>query len=66
MTFINPAQTTIPITAVWLRREGDTIKVLVEIDSIWRLAITEYVDCPFSHIAEGNGVGNWPSETSSN
>lgn len=53
--------TRVPITAVWLRRSGDTVEVLVEIEAReWRLAITEHIEGPFSHIAEGNGAKRWP------
>jgi len=49
------------ITAVWLRRIGDQAQVLVEIRGQWRLAIEEYFDAPFSHIAEYRDDGiRWP------
>lgn len=55
---------TIDISAVYLRREGDKLQVLVETDDEWRLAI----DRPWpadgcgliSHIAEANGKLTWP------
>jgi hypothetical protein len=55
---------TIDISAVYLRREGDSLQVLVETDGVWRLVI----DRPWpadgcgliSHIAEANGKFGWP------
>lgn len=52
-------QTEVTITAVWLRNMGTHVEVLVEIDGKWRKCIREYLDSPFSCIAEGNGVDGW-------
>lgn len=46
-------------TAVWLRKIGDYVEVLVEIEGTWRMAIRELADSNFSHIAEGAGMRNW-------
>jgi hypothetical protein len=48
------------ITAVWLRRRGDDVEALLEIDGEWRLAIREHFDGAFSHIAEDTGADKWP------
>lgn len=53
-------KTAITVTAVWLRRIGDRVQVLVEGERGWVLAIEEHADAPFSHIAEGNGAYRWP------
>lgn len=52
----------IEATAIWLRRHGDTVEVLVEVGETWRLAITEFAEAPFSHIAEANGIKTWPHD----
>lgn len=53
--------TSFTATAIWLRRISEThCEVLVEIDGKWHKAITEVIDSPFSHIAEGNGKNDWP------
>ena len=46
--------------AIWLRRIGDKVQVLVEIDNRWYMAIEEHVDGSFSHIAEPGGAIDWP------
>jgi hypothetical protein len=55
-----PTHTTFKATAVWLRRIGDHAQVLLEIDGVWRRAIQEHAEGPYSHIAEGNGAADWP------
>jgi hypothetical protein len=50
---------TFQATAIWLRRIGDKVQMLAEIDGKWRLAAEECFDGPFSHIAEGNGSDGW-------
>lgn len=53
-------------TAVWLRNlgeDGNTVQLLVEIDGHWRIAISDHFapgQSNVSHIAEGNGMPNWP------
>ena len=53
-------KTDITISAVWLRRIGSTVQVLVEGERGWVLAIEEHAEANFSHIAEGNGAYRWP------
>ena len=55
-------RTWITVSAVWLRRSGDKVQVLVECEGGWVLAIEEYADANFSHIAEGNGAYRWPPD----
>lgn len=55
-------KTTVPMTAVWCRRDGDYVETLVEVDGEWKLAIREHLDGQFSHIAEGNGADKWQSD----
>ena len=53
--------TKIPITGVWLRRFGDEVQVLVEINGEWRKVITENVEGSFSRFAECVDDGSrWP------
>ena len=49
-------KTSTAISAIWLRRVGDHAIVAVEIDGKWRDVITEFIDCPFSHIAEASRI----------
>lgn len=55
---------TIDISAVYLRREGDELQVLIETDGVWRLAINRPWPADgtglISHIAEANGKFGWP------
>jgi hypothetical protein len=46
----------VPITGLWLRREGDDAVALVEVNGEWRKVITERLDGAFSHIAEQSGI----------
>lgn len=50
---------TFTATAVWLRRSGDRVQLLVEIDGDWLVACEEHIDGPFSHIAEASGRSRW-------
>jgi hypothetical protein len=43
---------------IWLRREGDKVVVLVEINKIWYEIIREHHDGHFSHIWEDNSPPN--------
>lgn len=53
--------TKIPITAIWLRRIGYEVQVLIEIDGVWRKVITEHAEVSFSRIAECTDNGSrWP------
>ena len=42
----------VPISATWLRRRGDKVQLLVELDGHWRLLTEESVDGCFSRIIE--------------
>jgi hypothetical protein len=53
----------VPITAVWLYRSGDRVRVSVEIDGQLRLAIEEVADGNFSHCCEGAGLERAPIDT---
>ena len=46
------------ITAVWLRRIGENVEVLIERDHQWWLVIRERHDGSFSHIAEESKLEN--------
>jgi len=46
----------ISVEGIWLRRIGDWVEVLVEIDRKWKTIIREHYDGPFSHICEPNGI----------
>jgi hypothetical protein len=51
------------IKAIWLRRIGDKVQVLVmREDGFWRLAIEEAAFVAFSHIAERGVLENAPFE----
>ena len=52
----------IGITGLWLRRLGDHVHALVEVDGKWRHVITEHFDGPFSHIAEVGSIENAPAD----
>lgn len=51
-----PPRETVPITGVWLRREGDYVLVCVEVDRKWVQVIKEHHDGSFSHICEPAGI----------
>lgn len=58
-----PFKRAIPVTAVWLRRIGKHAEVLVEVDGRgWVLAIREYAENNYGHIAEAVGVDSWPPD----
>jgi hypothetical protein len=54
----------IRITAVWLRRIGDTAQVLLEMNGreTWHLVIEESVHGNFSHIAENTAIREAPTD----
>jgi hypothetical protein len=48
---------TVPISAAWLRTEGDDMVVLLEIDGQWIEVIRSYYqDTLISHIVEDGGI----------
>lgn len=49
-------QAPVEVQGIWLRRRGDDIEVLAEVDGEWKLVITEYADDPMSHIVEPSGI----------
>lgn len=44
------------VEGVWLRRIGNWVEVLVEIERKWKTIIREHFDGPFSHICEPTGI----------
>lgn len=46
----------VSVEGIWLRRLGDDIQVLAEVDGVWRLVITEFYDRNISHIVEPSGI----------
>jgi hypothetical protein len=46
----------VAVTAVWLRKVGSDVDVLLEIDGVWRLVIQELDDGNYSHIVEESGI----------
>jgi hypothetical protein len=59
-------QAEIPISAVWLRRDGNKLKVLVETDGKFRVVIVTPWPADgcglISEIAETNGLMAWPED----
>lgn len=55
-----PDQPYVAVRGIWLRKLGDQIQVLAEVDDGWRLVIEEHEDGPFSHIVEPAGIKNSP------
>jgi hypothetical protein len=49
-------QQPIPVSGVWLRKEGERVIVAVEIEGKWIDVITEREEGPFSHIVEPDGI----------
>lgn len=51
-----------PTRAIWLRRIGDHVQVLVESDDSheWRIVMEESFDSIFSHIWEGRDLKDKP------
>lgn len=50
-------------TGIWLRRIGNEVQVLAELDGEWRLVVTEPLDGHFSHIVEEAGMKAAPKVT---
>lgn len=55
----------VEVTAIWTRRIGAHVETLVEVGGTWRLVSRDFLDSNFSHIAEANGIKNWPPERDS-
>ena len=56
------SKTTISISAIWLRRHGNRVEVLAEIDGQFRLVIDENYDSQFGHIVEAIGMVKSPAD----
>ena len=54
---------TIPVSAMWLRKIGNQVQMLAEIEGVWRLIWEEYEDGSFSAICESNGFMDKPLDT---
>lgn len=50
------------VSGIWLRRMGEDVQVLAEIDGEWKLVITEAHDGMFSHIVEEAGMAKAPPD----
>jgi hypothetical protein len=48
--------TPVVVSGIWLRAEGKHAVVLVERDGQWTEVIREFLESPFSHIIEPDGV----------
>jgi len=55
-------ETVILIQGVWLRRIGDVVEMLVQINNEWRLCAAEPLDGNFSHIVEPSGIASAPKD----
>lgn len=49
---------TVPVTGVWVRKVGETIEVLLEIehDGMWRRVVNQDLNQPISVILESEGI----------
>ena len=57
----------IEVEGIWLRTDGDKLRVLVQVGGTWRIAIEhrpwlEEEDGTISHIAEPCGIKVWPHD----
>jgi hypothetical protein len=50
----------VEVRGIWLRKIGDQVQVLAEVDNQWRLVIEERQDGNFSHIVEPSGILSAP------
>lgn len=50
----------VPVTGLWLRKIGDQVQMLAEIDGAWRLIWEEHQEGPFSAICEARGFRGKP------
>lgn len=46
----------IEINGLWLRRIGDQVQVLVQINGRWRIVMEEQFDSEFSRVVEPGGI----------
>ena len=51
---------TVPVSGIWVRRIGDDIQLLAEIDEQWRLIAIDPLDGHLSHIVEPSGILSGP------
>jgi hypothetical protein len=51
------------VTGVWLRRVGQDLLVLIEVEGEWRPVIRELADGKISHIVEEPGMASAPRDT---
>ena len=66
-----PLPATVPVSGVWLRRIGDRLHVLAEINEEWRLVVSEQLSSDpeldglgsVSHIAEVGGILSAPKDS---
>jgi hypothetical protein len=49
-------QKSMDISALWIRKEGDSVVMLFERDGKWHEACREKLDGQFSHIVEYSGM----------
>jgi hypothetical protein len=56
----NKHRIVIPVSAIWLRRIGEHVEVLAEIDGKFRLVTREQWEGNFSNIANASGADRWP------
>jgi hypothetical protein len=47
---------TVEVSGIWLRRIGEEMQVLAEVDGEWRLIMSEHPDDNVSHIMEPAGI----------
>lgn len=47
---------TVPVSGVWLRKIGNEVQVLLEVDEEWRLVAVEHQEGNYSHIVETSGI----------
>jgi hypothetical protein len=50
----------VPVTALWLRKIGDQVQMLAEVDGRWRLIWEEFEEGPFSAICEARAFREKP------
>lgn len=55
-----PGPRNIEISAVWIRRIGNQVEVLVETEGKWKVVAKEDHKSSFSHIVEATGCNLWP------